>query len=355
MSSIILQIPREIRDSIYSYLFELCRIPSDPKAIHPTYDSEASPSQQKHPLFATKRNNDVKINYHRALPKYQLLPILQTCQQIRAEFQDFLRRVLSRTGKDRKSRGKGLRYELNLISSGFFAYPVWSALPLPPEEPYNIIDELQINYQVRSDTRRRVQLDDERPQTDPYTLSNTLSDFIFHGPQGFYLPAINDLSPENDEEKPRYDGGRCKPKIKNLILNISFETPRPVLEKFARLEAEEKSGKAWGVLKASVRTYEQYKLSAAADVEGIILMMNFRRYFDGNVEKISILFEGSEGWTALENWDEDYLPTHTIIVLNGFKKNPDWKEPESYVEYGFDWGPRPECQRDAKPKQQDNE
>ncbi|KAF3184203.1 hypothetical protein EYR41_006765 [Orbilia oligospora] len=366
-SSKILRIPLEVRDAIYSHLFDLCQRPDDPKLIHPAYDPKASPSEREDSLFTLKYgyNGSLRIKYYNTLPKYQLLPVLQTCQQIRSEFQDFLHRTLNKEGENVKAGGKGLRYELNLTSHRLLAYPTWVVLPLPPEEPYNVIDELWVNYEIRDYTQRGGRFYAcGGPGTEPHTLFHLLSNFLFHGPQGFYLPAINDLSPDKDGKRPSYNGGRCNPKIKHLILNISFHEASQKIKGLEKLEADVESGKpgAQADLEQVIRAFEESKKDAAGWVEQNVGRIAENNYFDGHVEMISVFFEGLEMWQAEPDWaddeedgeDQDYPLTHSITIDRGFNRAPDWKENSDFVQYSFIWGPKPESQRGFTDEQLDN-
>ncbi|KAF3143439.1 hypothetical protein TWF703_010853 [Orbilia oligospora] len=342
-SSKILRIPLEVRDAIYSHLFDLCQCPDDPKLIHPAYDPKASPSEREDSLFTLKYgyNGSLRIKYYNTLPKYQLLPVLQTCQQIRLEFQDFLHRTLNKEVENVKAGGKGLKYELNLTSHRLLAYPTWVVLPLPPEEPYNVIDELWVNYEIRDYTQRGGRF---------YAW--------------FYLPAINDLSPDKDGKRPSYNGGRCNPKIKHLILNISFHEASQKIKGLEKLEADVESGKpgAQADLEQVIRAFEESKKDAAGWVEQNVGQIAENNYFDGHVEMISVFFEGLEMWQAEPDWtedeedgeDQDYPLTHSITIDRGFSRAPDWKENSDFVRYSFIWGPKPESQRGFTDEQQDN-
>ncbi|KAK6506265.1 hypothetical protein TWF506_011183 [Arthrobotrys conoides] len=359
----ILQIPQEIRDAIYSDLFDLCQIGDDPKLIHPTYDPTTNPSQNVDSLFTLNYGygGRLQISYHKTLPKYQLLPILQTCHQIRSEFQDFLHRTLNKSSKGDGSRGRGLRYELHLASYRLLAFPTWTALPLPPEEPYNLIEELWVNYEVREYGKRGGRFYAcGGPGTEPYTLFHLLSNFLFHGPQGYYLPAINGLDPDKDGKRPRYSGGRCNPKVKHLILNISFEESSRKAGKFGELEANVESGKpgAQAVLAEAIQSFQDGKKDAAEWIERNVGDMAIHNYFDGYIEKLSIFFEGAELW-KMSGWNEEedgeYPLTHSFIVDRGFDRAHDWKESNDYVNYGFCWGPKPETRREFKLEQQSSD
>ncbi|KAK6524688.1 hypothetical protein TWF281_011589 [Arthrobotrys megalospora] len=348
VSSALLQIPPEIRDAIYSHLFDLCQLPGDPKAIYPDFDPSPSPKGES---VTTCKHGRCRISYQTALPKYQLLPILQTCQQIRSEFQGFLRRTLNGAGKTAASQGKGLRYELDVAGYILLLYPVWSALPLPPEEPYNMIEELRVNYQVRDYRKPGGRFYAcGGPGSESHNLFHLLSDFLFHGPQGFYLPAVNDLEPRNGEEGPRFEGGRCNPKVKHLILNVCFESKNKRIEEAeASVESGEPGAEA-ALEEAHVRFVNQ-KAEASGWILQHIATLVDAGYFDGYVEKISVFHEGLELWKR-RDWDlEDPPETHSIIIDQGFDRAPDWKQDEEFVRYGFIWGPQSTLQRSTKLEQ----
>ncbi|KAK6511304.1 hypothetical protein TWF481_000225 [Arthrobotrys musiformis] len=355
----ILRVPLEIRDAIYSDLLDLCQVPGDPKLIHPGYKAGASPFENEDSLFSVRFGyyHRLRICYDDAPPKYQLLPILQTCHQIRIEFQDFLRRIQSNPSA--RSQWKGLRYELNVYAYLLRAYPVWTVLPLPPEEPYNVIDELRVNYEVRDFMKSGGRFHDHQGTgSEPYTPFYLLSNFLFHGPQGFYIPAINDLPPQGCQERSRYDGGRCQPKIKHLVLNITFEktsTQGPSI-RIAELRADVKSGKpgAQAALEEALEQFTDSKLSVAGFFEFNICEMVNNNYFDGYLQKVSVYFEGMELWKR--QWGQERpLVEHSYAIDRGFDRAPDWKESERFLEFDFHWGPRRESQKNFQDELQEGE
>ncbi|KAK6346100.1 hypothetical protein TWF730_010431 [Orbilia blumenaviensis] len=344
MSAPLLRIPLEIRDTIYFSLFDLCQSPGNPRAIYPAFELSTSLSQRCETISSWKfvGNRSSRICYQNGPTRYQLSPILQTCRQIRWEFQDFLRRTLNRSGKSAVSRAKYLRYELDVAAYNRLTYPVWVALPLPPEEPYNVIDELRVNYQLREyqSPRHRIYANGS-PGSEIYTLFYLLSDFLFHGPQGFYLPAINGSDPGRGENWTAFEGGRCNPKIKHLILNVLFEERNKKIED---LEAQVELGEpgAETALYEAKRKFLLQKEDTVWYITRHIKTMAEYNYFDGHFEKISIYFEGCPSWCGE---DDDVPRLHVFTIGNGFNRSLDWQQQKEFIKYWFVWGPNPEIRR----------
>ncbi|KAK6352868.1 hypothetical protein TWF696_004868 [Orbilia brochopaga] len=241
---LILSIPPELRDVIYEKIFDICNSADSTPPLYQPEDVDENRDIRLPLVSANPSSSCVRsIDYLKAYPRYPLLPMLQINRQIRAEFKSFLNRRLKST-----KPGRGMRYELDIAASyqkgdsnpvhQARIRPTWKVLPLPPEPPYNIIEELKINYRlvdydvgINAETFSR-----------PFRASKVLTtrvlcrlvrDFFCHGPQGLYDSRINAPPPRPSVEygdieistshPSRCSYRRCWPLVRQLTFNLKFD------------------------------------------------------------------------------------------------------------------------------------
>ncbi|EPS45346.1 hypothetical protein H072_619 [Dactylellina haptotyla CBS 200.50] len=346
----LLIIPPEVRETIYSYLFDLCQLPAEVVGDSTPPDPELVTDLQS--------QAHVKVFYPNAFPKYTLLPILQSCRKIRAEFQDFLDRLQKYESKitEPGTERRGFRYTLNVQAFRGAIYPSWGALALPLEEPYNIIEELWVNYKVMESTVRNGGrfYGCGGMGYESYGLFDLCNLFYFHGPQGFYIPKINGPHNSPTGELP-LDGGRCKPKVKRLVFNMSFEYSEACQKTLESLKRDIAAGQT--DLQKELdehllsRVDNEYR-ALSYGVSNWFSILSYSGYFDGWVEKIDVLHDGAAKWELVfadsVNGQVRKATSREPVffdIPNGFHKNPDWKPSSEYEAYSYRWGPKEHLRR----------
>ncbi|KAF3925273.1 hypothetical protein ABW20_dc0106439 [Dactylellina cionopaga] len=342
--SYLLVIPPEIREIIYSWFFDITQAPNEHRdACNPVV---ASP-----PNFWDRGPNCDSVYPPEAPTKYSLLPILQTCQQIRSEFQSFLARPSKRevnTGGETRFVPKSLRYVLDVNAYSFSVFPVWRVLPLPPEEPYNLIEELRVNYLVKNFTLRNMGrfYGAGGPGMDCAPLFYMCNYFFCHGPQWYYKPAINNPGNTTGEKHP-LSGGRCNPHIKRLVFDVTFEYQEDVQEKLDQLKADHVAQKEGA--EEELATHLRYRSenerrALTLGIDNWFGQMVSIGYFDGHVEKVVLLCNGKP--LEIERYSSDEsVYDNEYTVENGFRKSPGWEPSSMYEGHGYNWGPKEEFVR----------
>ncbi|KAF3931622.1 hypothetical protein ABW20_dc0102864 [Dactylellina cionopaga] len=350
----LLLVPPEIRDCIYSWFFDTSQAPGEPgfgdESKYPTPSSGSG--------SVTRKWDTILIRD--ALPKYSLLPILQVCQQIRLEFQQFLVRpqkckANANIEAEAAPAPRGLRYVLDVRAYYRSLYPIWRVLSLPPEAPYNLIEELRVNYLSKDFTSRnrgRFYFTGG-PGYDCGPLFYLCNYFFFHGPQWYYLPAVSSSGGFNNEKPgPGLKIGRCKPHIKRLVFDICFEYNLEEQQELNQLKADSAAGKEGAdeeLRRALDGLHSQESMALEFGVRRWFSLLVAGGYFDGYVEKVVLLFNGNPLQERYPRFYSDCSDksenTHEYIVPNGFQKPPGWKPSEEYEDYGFKWGPREDFQK----------
>ncbi|KAK6540238.1 hypothetical protein TWF694_009053 [Orbilia ellipsospora] len=357
----LLRLPPEIREIIYLSLFDLCQIPVVPSWANSI--SSDNPSLQK-----LEEHSYFDAFYPYELPKYTLLPILQTCQQIRSEFQALLTRLQRLEATSKEGETRGLKYELDVYSLGRpltnstpwsdkppQSIMVWTALPLPPEEQYTI-SELKVNYTARNflEVNRGRFYGAGGPGWESFTLFYLCNAFFCHGPQGFHLPAING-PPRNPGGELRVDGGRCKPKVKNMIFNVKFEYDQELNNSLETLRSEAAAGDQDAVEKLNRRLGRRAAIEYSSMSLGVrrwMGMMLSQGYFDDRIEKITIVHDRDLALGKDVPYEEP--ASFEYNIPSGLEETPIWKPVSYYESYGYHWGPkshlgrRPRDHKDAQ-------
>ncbi|EPS41421.1 hypothetical protein H072_4682 [Dactylellina haptotyla CBS 200.50] len=206
---LLLTLPLEIRELIYLHLVGVCQVRPEPTLRdillgtprHITYNHYWRPaSQQSQSYNGYRPRFQNSIFFPLDLPQYSLLPILQTCRQIRAEVQDFIHIQGTAADRPESSPNKAeikLSYILDVNAWYHELFPEWRSLPVPPEAPYNVIPEFRINYNVSGflpivhhKARTRYYNNGEL-WDEAFDISFLLNFMFWHGPQGFYLERLN--------------------------------------------------------------------------------------------------------------------------------------------------------------------
>ncbi|KAF3915767.1 hypothetical protein ABW20_dc0106380 [Dactylellina cionopaga] len=299
-ASLLFRLPLEIRELIYAHLVAACRDPPEPD-FKTTIRGPPPIVTYRHQAHLTRPGS---LYFPVVLPKYALLPILQTCHQSRTELQEFISLLQKASdGINPYERAK-LGYTLDVCASAHEYFTSWRSLPLPCEEPYNIIPEFLINFNVawihaRHWVPTRFGADGSLSD-DGFDLFFLLNCLFNHGPQGFYVPRLNgDGTDEN----------RCLPFVKKLVFNVSFTYSSGVMLSFQVLqkekEEEEAHPKEDGSIEISAKERLEHFTNDMEDWKTTILSHGFKSWFakflsggylDGCVEEVVLLHDGIEKW-----------------------------------------------------------
>ncbi|KAJ6263712.1 hypothetical protein Dda_2282 [Drechslerella dactyloides] len=227
-------------------IFDICNSAETTPPIYSLGNETENADVERLPLHFHPTGSCARsIAYPKAYPRYSLLPVLQINSQIRAEFRYFLDRRL----KSAKP-GQGLRYEIDIAAiyanngptekSQATLKPIWRVLPLPPEPPYNVIENFNITYRlVNYDTRTNdVDVTGHIFRTSKMLATRFICrlfcDFFCHGPQGFYDARLNqpplaadfmNFTEPQVTQQPPAEGSyrRCYPLVKHLSFGLKFE------------------------------------------------------------------------------------------------------------------------------------
>ncbi|EPS41422.1 hypothetical protein H072_4680 [Dactylellina haptotyla CBS 200.50] len=237
----LLTLPFEIRELIYHRLVDLAQAPPDlfeedledlryPRRYTAYNHSLCPPTIQGTGRYYYQVD-DQRIYFPFKLPTYSLLPILQTCSKIRAEFQSFLNHLSKTVDQEARSSTpeSGLAYVLDVDARGRELFPLWRSLPLPSEKPYNNITELRINYTFH-DFILKQPLDDRwyycnhTDQKDQdFNILQLLNLLLWHGPQGFYVDRLNSVGGGMRINDGQPDGGtQFKAPMPTPVTNVPF-------------------------------------------------------------------------------------------------------------------------------------
>ncbi|KAK6338604.1 hypothetical protein TWF696_009416 [Orbilia brochopaga] len=212
----LLVLPLEIRELIYGQLIVLCRQLPEP---------DLETVLRRTPYSIVFKLLPISIYYPAVLPKYSLLPVLQTCRQIRTEFQAFLGLIQKARSAVALATGARIRHVMDVEAYTLEMFLSWRELPLPPERPYNVIHELRFNYRVLrlEEADGRFGSTPRFDQTgmlyaDRFGLFRLLNHLFNHGPQGFYAARLNGPNTTLADGTPR-----CMPLVETLAINVSFD------------------------------------------------------------------------------------------------------------------------------------
>ncbi|KAF3937142.1 hypothetical protein ABW19_dt0207206 [Dactylella cylindrospora] len=360
-----LLLPREIRDAIYHQIYEICMVPSK-ASIYPENADERLPL-----ALPWAGSSFFYIHYPKSYPRYTLLPILQTNSQIRQEFLEFLERERKRVNidsvgsegiDDKKKQTSIIRYELDIIApcrrGPISLTPTWTVLPLPPEAPNNIIEELKINYHVTNFAGKAGgnYYGCGGPGLTSYVLFRLLNDFIFHGPQWYFDAAVSGMpskgsilgreSDEDEKEKRRFDSGRCQPFVKTMIFDIDFEYQEgyPKNKPLSPEEGLQIVDPNDPDTPQTVSKWRFEEQTVASHVGSWMTMLNSYGYLSNKVGKVVILLKGHEVW--MDEWDfeqQKMIKGVSAFCMNvedavGGPYGDGWQPSQEFENYGFKWG-----------------
>ncbi|KAK6330041.1 hypothetical protein TWF718_003469 [Orbilia javanica] len=326
-------LPPEIREIIYSHLVDISQEPLEPdlktQLLSPAPATSFNYTHRPPGRFVIS-HVALSIYYPTAPLGYSLLPVLQACSQLRSDFQRYISFLQRKPSGHRNPLG----YTLDAKSYRTEMFLKWTRLQLPPEIPYNIIPEFRINYKVMNLMRRYQDVlrfySYGALLDEGLGLFNLLSDLLNHGPQGFYIPSINDGD----------GGGRCAAVfIQKLVLNVEFEYSQALNDRFDHL--------------ASTLLRNEPGPTAAADLfELTVDMENFKSsivkgfgdwmsrfieygHLDGVVGTVQILYNGAEEFTVtarLDDLGKTAPPTKIVALLEvpGKERRENIIEPEDW-------------------------
>ncbi|KAK6497246.1 hypothetical protein TWF506_004720 [Arthrobotrys conoides] len=304
-------LPREIRDTIYFHLTNVSKAPLEPdlktQLLYPAPSINFNYSHWRDDRLVIA-HVALSIYYSTTLPRYPLLPVLQTCRQLRSEFQNYI----SLLQKKPAGNANPLGYTLDVESYHSEIFLKWTRLQLPPEPPYNVIPEFRINYKVmnlrkRHDNSLRFYANGML-WDEGLGLFNLLNDFFHHGPQGFYSPRLNDGD----------DGGRCSQiVIRRLVLNVTL-VHAPVLKAlFVEAAKKKAEGGPDGLSEAEFEKFitemKDFEYSILNNFSGWMAKFLAVGHLDGIVDEVQILWDDFEDWDTMRNLQGKYQVDLTAI------------------------------------------
>ncbi|KAK6360973.1 hypothetical protein TWF730_007088 [Orbilia blumenaviensis] len=340
-------LPLEIRELIYLHLTDISRAP-----LEPDLKSEImSPASAVNFDYTQRPANrlviirvPLAIYYPTRLPRYSLLPVLQTCRQLRSEFQRFISLLQLKPGGGPNPLG----YTLNVEAYDAEVFLKWTRLQLPPEQPYNIIPEYRINYNVcglqsRLECPLRFSITGV-PGDEVLALFNLLNDLLNHGPQGFYKPSLNGGE----------GGGRCAEVfIQKLVLDISF-TFAPMLQNHIQSYREQTpvpNSTQSDIADIIITGMHQFKMDIMKGFKDWMSTFISIGHLDGVVGSVQILWDGAEEWEAPPDLSDPENPVSdqkmtAFFDLAGTERKLEIIEPLSWERYR--WGRKERFQISSK-------
>ncbi|KAF3203624.1 hypothetical protein TWF106_006262 [Orbilia oligospora] len=328
-------LPPEIRDMIYFHLADISREPLKPDfrtqllfpAPYVNFNYTYRP-----PSGLVTSHVALSIYYPTAPPKYSLLPALQSCQKLRSELQRYIKVLQRKSGGGLNPLG----YTLDLQSYHSEIFLKWARIQVPPEPPYNIIPEFRINYNVMNLRRKHDNSlrfhSDGRLWDEGLALFNVLNDFFHHGPQGFYIPSINDGD----------DGGKCsKMVIERLVLNVKLVWSSELIRLYRMIKKstvevgpDNLSEAALHDFNAEMKDLECRILKGFAEWMSKFIGVG---HLDGIVGKVEILWDDADEWDLPLNLvaedQENVARIHRMKAefdLTGTEKRERITEPEGW-------------------------
>ncbi|KAK6514637.1 hypothetical protein TWF281_004835 [Arthrobotrys megalospora] len=319
----LLDLPLETREQIFFYLLDIYSKPQEP---------DLKTELMAPVSFAFFHDLNFIYYYSTTLPKYPLLPILQTCRQLRLELQAYIA-LLQRMPN---GSANPLGYTLNVESHPYHIFPKWTRLQLPPERPYNIIPEFRINYNIMSLCRKWANGDrfsvNHGPRENRSGLFSLLSDFFNHGPQGFFIPSVNGGE----------DGGRySRLQIKKMVVDVKLTHDHGLDDSASSPDSPQETLLSHPI--AQLYDYECRVLKGVADWFSVFISFG---YLDGVVGTVQVLWDGAEEWGAPSHDDDLTLGDSTPIDnkvrayfdLTKTEKREESEWPPCRLNYKYNWG-----------------
>ncbi|KAF3937123.1 hypothetical protein ABW19_dt0203937 [Dactylella cylindrospora] len=338
-------LPREIRDMVYSFHYDECLFSNHSASAATTRRSGKT-------MSAFDQLNTCVVSIPAHYPEYPLLAIFQVSRQIRLEFLDLLRY--------KQSVGQGLRYRIKITGRCRMKDPVrasatWEVLPVPPIEPYNqFFDELDVRFHAtkyESGIGWAYLRTFRKPGFASYYLFGFLNEFFNHGPQFFYDPILNGSLSSQDPTKRE---NRCKPKFRKLSFHVYLSHTSVMRDEIQILNMRSANTLSdyggWCNHRKTDYVMKEGKMLQRGVVPWF-KMLNKYGYLDGRVGRVVVLREESKEWT--EAWDnlfpidkrwKDTLKETAAGQLTGFEievardSAPDWEPHPVFQSYGFSWG-----------------
>ncbi|RVD89030.1 uncharacterized protein DFL_000054 [Arthrobotrys flagrans] len=340
----LLDFPPEIRETIYFHLADISRGPLEPDLKTQLLPPEPSvifdcSYRPRGRAFVSPIALSV---YYPTTLKYSLLPILQTCRQIRSEFQRFITLLQRKPGGDLNPLG----YTLDVEAYHSEIFLKWTRLQLPPEIPYNIIPELRINYNVMHLRRKHNNslrfFGDGGLWDEGLGLFTLLSDFFHHGPQGVYNPAVN----AGD------DGGRCGAMfVQKLVFNVKLVYAPDLNKWFDEIIADALEDGPDSVAESQLNMFttgmKDLKCSILKGFADWISTFLNVGHLDGVVGTVQVLWDGAEEWDKPLNPEDLETPPGNMKAffdITGTERRAEITEPWGWEKYV--WGRREELWAD---------